>query len=309
MIQQQNLDRYKDNEAEFEKENCKVGKNYAKYCGDHYEIFNRTNMKDYYEHVQVIGQDSFINAWFIDPLIKRYDDFGVYPNSALCPKNVFNLWTPFICELKTDEFTYDQSAVDLFLYHIRENLCNGEEELSDFTLMWIAHLIQYPENKSVMLALVGPQGQGKGWLVDLLKKMLGDKKVFQTSQPDLHVWGNFNPEMKDAFLVNVNELDRKQFKDSMGKIKELITDPTIAIRPLYCNVFSVTSYHRFLATSNDLEAMPVKEGDRRFVIVEGKDDVGIRDEDSDEVKNEKATFFKKLTKFPRTCRVRNIYKY
>ena len=39
-----------------------------------------------------------INSWIIDDKMRTYDDMNLYPPPLICPKNIFNLWTPFYAD-------------------------------------------------------------------------------------------------------------------------------------------------------------------------------------------------------------------
>ena len=90
-------------------------------------------------------------------------------------------------------------------------------------------MIQFPEIKTIMPILISRQGSGKGTLLQLFYKMLGQNKVFETSDPSRDVWGNFNSKMKDCFLVNLDELSKKDLIDSIGKVKALVTNSAMTI--------------------------------------------------------------------------------
>ena len=53
------------------------------------EVHNeKTNELDYVEV-------NCINSWILDDKMRTYDDMNLYPPPLICPKNIFNLWTPF----------------------------------------------------------------------------------------------------------------------------------------------------------------------------------------------------------------------
>jgi len=57
--------------------------------------------------------------------------------------------------------------------------------------------------------------------------------------------------MKDAFLVVLNEADKAGNYNHNNKMKALITDPQINIRPKGKTNMTVKSNHRFMAMSNN----------------------------------------------------------
>lgn len=214
----------------------------------------------------------FINKWIGHTHnIRRKDDVDIYPNSADCPDNIFNLWRPFAMELLTEPYTHKQPELEIILNHIKI-LCNHDEPVYDYFIKWIAQMIQYPHIKTIMPTFISGEGSGKGTLFKLFEKMLGYEKVFETTNPSRDVWGDFNGMMCNCFLVNLNELSKKDTMDAEGKIKGLITDNTLAINQKGIPQYKIKSYHRFITTTNKEEPVNTTKGDRRNLIIRSSDE-------------------------------------
>ena len=278
---------------DFEKTHLKVGKFYLKEEIDgRVEVLTRKELLDSFEHLQCVDcKFGFIKKWVEDSTIRIYEKMDVYPNPQLCPENTYNLWVPFACE--SGVYEDKPEAVELFKRQLGY-LCDHDEEVLKFVLIWLAHIIQFPEKKSVMLVFIGKQGNAKTWLVLLLQKMFGKHKVFVTSEPSRDVWGHFNPLMKDAFIVNLNEISKKEFKDSDGKFKQLVTEPVFTWHDKGKSPIEMDSHHRFIGTTNDEESIPTQEGDRRIEVIRTSDEMIIEHNDSPEVEKSKKAFFKSL---------------
>ena len=102
--------------------------------------------------------------------------------------------------------------------------------------------------------------------------MFGNSLVFETSNPTRDVWGDFNGMMMNAFVVNLNEISKKDTIEAEGRIKALITDSTIHINMKGKNQIETQSYHRFINTTNSEEPINSKKGDRRNVIIRCSDE-------------------------------------
>lgn len=233
------------------------------------------NMK-YDELVEEKGQTviktlPFLNKWFEDEHMLVKDETGIYPTGLVCPNNYYNMWRPFDMEL-IDEYTKDETAIDYIKNHIKI-LCGRDENVADYFEKWIAQMIQYPAIKSVCPTFISKEGAGKGTLMQLITKMLGESKVFQTQQPSRDVWGEFNGLMADAFLVNLDELSKKETLESEGRIKGLITEPTIKINIKGVSQFPIQSFHRFIITTNNEEPVSTNKDDRRKFIVRCSDEL------------------------------------
>ena len=214
----------------------------------------------------------FINKWIgCTHNIRRKNDIDMYPNTQDCPDNIFNLWRPFAMELLREPYTHKPAELKLILNHIKI-LCNHDDNVYDYFIKWIAQMIQYPHIKTIMPTFISAQGSGKGTLFKLFEKMLGSEKVFETTDPGRDVWGDFNGMMCDCFLVNLNELSKKDTIESEGKIKGLITDHTLAINQKGIPQYKIKSYHRFITTTNKEEPLNSSKCDRRNLIIRSSDE-------------------------------------
>jgi hypothetical protein len=214
----------------------------------------------------------FINKWVgFTHNIRRKDDVDIYPNTTDCPENIFNLWRPFAMELLTEPYDHKQTELTIILHHIKI-LCNHDETVYDYFIKWIAQMIQYPHVKTIMPTFISQEGSGKGTLFKLFEKMLGYEKVFETTNPSRDVWGDFNGMMCNCFLVNLNELSKKDTMEAEGKIKGLITDNSLAINQKGIPQYKIKSYHRFITTTNKEEPLNSTNGDRRNLIIRSSDE-------------------------------------
>lgn len=247
-------------------------------------IMSKPHIKMAYEHMvydKVVNgkiiQANFINDWLNNnPNIRRYDDIDVFPNNEKCPPNVFNMWRKFDMELIT-KYTENKEALAFVLNHIKI-LCDNDEVVYQYFIKWIGQMIQFPEIKSNCPTFISKEGAGKGTLMKLLEKMLGSAKVFETTNPSRDVWGDFNGRMANTFLINLNELSKKETLESEGKIKALITDSKMTINNKGSNQYDIQSYHRFIISTNNEEPVNSKKDDRRKFIIRCSDElIGNRD--------------------------------
>ena len=85
--------------------------------------------------------------------------------------------------------------------------------------------------------------------------------------------GDFNGRMANTFLINLNELSKKETTDSEGKIKALITDPKITINNKGIAQYDINSFHRFIITTNKEEPINTGRDDRRNLIIRSSDEL------------------------------------
>lgn len=267
---------------EFEKTHCKITNTgtYVERKQNRIIVRSPIQLKNSFGHMIYeerdksgeIIQKNFINSWVCsNPNIRCYEDVGVFPKLGTCPPHYYNMWLPFEME-SVEEYTHHQEGLDAVLNHLRI-LCGHEEPVFEYLKAWIAQMIQYPEVKSNCPTMISKEGAGKGTLLTLFKKMLGHSKVFETTNPSRDVWGDFNGQMADCYLVNLNELSKKDTIESAGKIKGLITDSTLTINNKGVNKYEIPSYHRFFGSTNSEEPWNTAFDDRRNWIIRCSDEL------------------------------------
>ena len=276
------LDDFESESIEFEKTHCKIINKsiYIKQTDLDSDvlIFSKTRLREAYEHL-VCGEDKngkaklFIDQWTTgNKNIRKYDDLNCFPYPLKCPDNIYNTWTPFFCERFKDDYKPNIEGLNFFLNHIKI-LCGNEENVSDYFIKWIGQMIQYPSVKTICPTLISKEGAGKGSLIKLMIAMLGEKKVFETTNSSRDVWGEFNNKMTNSFLVNLNELSKKDTIESQGKIKGLITDKSLTINAKGKDQFEINSYHRFIITTNKEDPINTSQDDRRNLIIRSSDEL------------------------------------
>jgi hypothetical protein len=233
---------------------------------------SKIHLQTAYEHmrhtIQVGDKEvdtAFTMSWLKDPTIKMKRDIGIYPHDQVCPDDIYNAWRPFKME-EVDTYIKNDKAVDFMKNHI-QILCDRNDDCYNYFIKWIAMLIQFPSIKLPMPVFVSGEGAGKGSIIRLFEGMLGSSKILQTQEPSKDVWGQFNGQMLNGCVVVLDECCRKEMCGSEGKIKGLITEPTIIINEKGKPSFSVDSYHHFIATANPdeygNEPMKTTADDRR----------------------------------------------
>lgn len=270
---------------EFEKTNCFIAD-----CQTYLETKNGKIIA----RKQAVLRERFGNLWcgydekgnkinFIDTWMKNnderreYDSMNIYPNPAHCPPNEFNIWIPFEME-RVEEFVWRQDVLDQFNYFMKFVISGHKEHHTKFPqyeylMDWLAHMVQKPEQKPGKCpVLISLQGGGKGTFERIVGRMLGASRVFNTPTPEKSIWGDFNGEMKDAFLVILDEAEKKITTAAAGIFKNMITQKTLRINEKHIAAFVAISNHRFMVTTNNMDGgVMVQDGDRRFFVLRMSD--------------------------------------
>jgi hypothetical protein len=269
---------------EFEKSHCKIKNKgvFVKHDNNKIIVLSKSMLLIAYENIvyyksekklnnQIIVECNFIKDWLRNnPKQRCYEDIECYPPGTNCPPNFFNTWTPFSMEL-VNTYEHKEESLKTILHHIKI-LCNHEEHIYDYFIKWIAQMIQYPSVKTICPVFISEEGAGKGVLIKLFREMLGNDKVFESTQPERDVWGDFNNKMANSFLVNLNELSKKDTINCDGRIKALITDPMLTINDKGVSKYEIKSYHRFIITTNNEDPIKTSDDDRRKIIIRSSDE-------------------------------------
>ena len=303
------LERYNTMKSEFEQTNFKIHDRgeYIKLVKDGKRdiiiIRTRKQLCDAELHMSygkdLIGNElSFIDKWIHDPKMKMYETMDTFPNVVDCPKNCFNLWTPYSME-NVKSWKHNQEAVDYFKNHMY--IMTGEDtKYADYFMIYLAHIIQYPHLKSICPTMISLQGAGKSSIVELMKVLLGENKVLTTANPEKEVWGDFNNLMLNVKFVNLDECDFRNAFGADGKIKKLISSTDININPKGINSFPTKSSHVFFATTNSQHGcFKTTHDDRRNFVIRS----------SSRVKNDKSYFDKFYAYLKNVDAMRSFYEY
>jgi len=270
---------YEDVKKEFELINCKVRHQFVSSMDESAWIYNIGDFKTLHMEMKYTTEDGiivdFIDTWLKDENKIKYNRFDCIPKDSLCPKDTFNLWVKFPVEKMPTVKPNGKVILGLqwFLNHIRL-MVNFNEEHYQFVMKWLAQMFQYPEHKSTHLIFIGEEGCGKGTFVKFLYTMMGGgHRCWSCADPQEDIFGKFNDMMKDAFLVIMNEADKSGTFNSNNKLKDLITEPDINIRPKGKTAFRMKSCHRFMTFSNNPDPS-IKNKRRDFTMLMSSNRVG-----------------------------------
>ncbi|PSH02650.1 MAG: hypothetical protein CXZ00_16335 [Acidobacteria bacterium] len=197
---------------------------------------------------------------------KKYEGVGFFPHPAKPVPGYFNLFRGFRAERMK---RIENASCSLYLEHVRNVICDGDERLYRYIMAWLAHMIQEPgaDKPGTAIAIRGPQGCGKGTLTKWIQAIIGPVHSMKISTGD-RLTGRFNAHLMDKVFINADEAIWSGDKRIAGTLKALITESPLDFEQKGVNPISLPSYLRIIFTSNEKWMVPAESDDRRFVVLD-----------------------------------------
>lgn len=216
------------------------------------------------DEVYIYENKKFIEKWFDDAENRTYERMDTFPRPLECPEGVYNTWNGFAVERS---YAPSSGKVQPFLDHIGI-MVNHDEKGLDYTLKWLASLIQFPAKlQGTAPVFYGEQGTGKSILFEeLMPRLLGDDKVFSTCCPSTDLWGKHSNGRFGKFLINIDETKAKESCANSDDMKRAITARTHTHEPKGVDQITVRNFNRFAFTTNNENSIKVENTDRRYWV-------------------------------------------
>lgn len=201
--------------------------------------------------------------WLTSPHAKRKYVGLTFDPSGAADGSLFNTWRGF----SVDPVPGDCS---LFLAHVRDVICSGNDEWCHWVMSFLAHAFQKPaEKKPACLVLRGEEGTGKSKFCLVLRSLIRDHTSIVNSPHQLV--GKFNSHMQDCLLLIAEEAFFPGDKQHVGVLKDIISGEVVSIERKGKDRFEIPNYARLIMVSNDPRVVPAGAFSRRFGVFEVSD--------------------------------------
>ena len=247
---------YEKMKTDFEKGVCQIMVPDSFLMSDQYgdHLISKTDLFNIFAH-----EKEFLKKWCNDRKRKIYHHRNFLPGLH-CPPDVLNMFKGF------DIIKKSGGTVEPYL-DILKILSNHNEESLNYIEQWIAKMIQKPgEMPRTALVFKGEQGTGKNSNTEVLKRVLGPKLYFETSDPMNDLFGRFSTFKENKLCIVLNESDPKQTFPNNQKIKDLITNTSMNIESKGVKAYSVDSHLHLIFLSNNDVPIKIERGDRRMTV-------------------------------------------
>jgi len=172
-------------------------------------------------------------------------------------QNDFNMWRGFeITREQAESYVSslgDAADVQVVLDHIKMIWCQGKDVLYQYCIRWLAWVIQRPECKlGVALVLQGAQGGGKGIVVALMRRIIGERHSTQIMNMQ-ELTGKFTGSaLKACCLCFVDEATWGGNKQEAGAIKKLISERHHKVEDKFKDPYYTQSFTNYIWASNEI---------------------------------------------------------
>lgn len=203
-----------------------------------------------------------VGKWWVEHQHRRqYSAIAFAPECTL-PDDIYNLWRGFA-------FTADPDAggCDLFLAHVHDNVCAGNDQYYEYLIKWMARATQFPDQSGkVAIVMRGGRGTGKSFFAHTFGQLFA-RHYMHISNPG-HLVGNFNSHLRDLVVLFADEAFFAGDKKHESILKTLVTEEQMAIEAKGVDVEMAPNCIHLIMASNDLHVIPAGGDERRYFVVD-----------------------------------------
>jgi hypothetical protein len=202
-----------------------------------------------------------------------YDCITVTPHN---PKNRFEKMEPELgfslaashIHDYDSEFKVDMAIVNVWLDHMREVICDGDEKIYNYLLQWFAHILSNPRVKTGVVPLVkSAPGCGKNVFVTVFTDYILNQDLTIVTSDAEKIASRFNGISEGKIFLCLDEAVDSWNRALNNKMKNFITEPKRVIEKKGLESYTVSDYSNYMYTTNNDFASIIEEGDRRYVCI------------------------------------------
>jgi primase-polymerase (primpol)-like protein len=160
---------------------------------------------------------------------------------------------------------HDAQQEALFLAHLHY-ICGDDAGFVDFLLNWMAMLIQKPGRRVHSIpVIIGPKGNGKSFVADVLTVLLGKSNVGVIGNEDLS--GSFQDGLAFRQLLVLEEFKVFEGQGTMlERFKPWVTNERVGVNRKGLKKITVDNVSNTIAFSNHGDALRIDSEERRYAV-------------------------------------------
>jgi hypothetical protein len=217
------------------------------------------------ETVEVVGPDGKVTRvpagrwWLKHPNRRTYDRVVFSPKREI--DRAYNLWRGYGVTPRPG------NAHQVFLDHTLDVICDGDKQVYDYVIKWLARSFQYPDQPGeVAIVLRGGMGVGKSRWAEWVARPWGRHALTVTSPG--HLVGNFNAHLRDICFLFAEEAFYAGDKRHESVLKALITERMAMFEAKGVDAEQQPNYLHIVMASNQDWVVPTGRDERRYLILD-----------------------------------------
>ena len=224
-----------------------------------YSYFQNTRVAVYSGPEKEIEYKEIAKVWMGWEGRRTYNDVVFDPSMRNRP-GTYNLFKGFPLAPRQGDWS-------LMRDHIREVICDGNTEHFAYVMAWMARAVQDPggDKPGVAIVMKGGKGIGKGVFANYFGAIFGE--AFLPIADSEGFTGKFNMHLSKSLVVFLDEAVWGGDKKAEGKLKQLITEPTVLFEPKGIDSIALRNFINVLIASNEDWIVPATGDERRFCVL------------------------------------------
>ena len=203
---------------------------------------------------------SYADWWLNHSSRRQYLGGVVFDPAGRTPDDTLNLWRGWAVTPTPGDWS-------LMRNHIRHIICGNRDDIYDYMLRWLAHMVQKPHLPAeTAIVLRGLKGTGKGMLGKWLLRLCGQHGLHIVNAG--HLTGRFSGHLRDAVLVFADEAFFAGDRQHEGVLKAIITETTLLIEAKYRTPVMAPNMLHLLMASNATWVIPASHDERRYLMLD-----------------------------------------
>jgi len=191
-------------------------------------------------------------------------------------------------------------AIPKTILKVMDNALGNDPDVLIHFVNWLGAIVQSRDRTRTAWVLHGTHGTGKGILTNNILRPLFGTHTATRRMEELNE--KYNHFMESSFLVFVDEVQTKALQNERGvmaKLKNFITEMTVAIRAMYANATEVRNYTNWIFMSNMSDPISIDKEDRRFNVGRYQPNkLIITDQEIKQIEKELQPFYDYLANMP-----------
>jgi len=202
---------------------------------------------------------SAARAWLDSPARPEYYSVVCRPGQGRVVDGCYNVWAGWGVEPSA-------ASTEPFEKLAKHVIPNPEQRA--YFLDWAAYPVQHPGVKMHVGAVLCThrQGAGKSLLAQTLERVYGKANFSEVDEAALK--DPFMEWLPNKQFVVGEEINGAHGREFIGRIKNLVTSPTIRVNRKYREATDVENHANFLFLTNDIDSFSLEPEDRRLFVID-----------------------------------------